>query len=229
MPNEAKTDDLSAAELAGYIDHTLLKPDATTAAVDRLCAEARQYEFAAVCVNSCHVARVAARLGESPVKICSVVGFPLGAMASSAKACEAKQAVADGAHEIDMVLNVGLLKSGDDPMVLADIRAVREAAPAPAELKVIIETCLLSDAEKKRACRLCRDAGADFVKTSTGFGGGGATTEDVALMREVVGPALGVKASGGIKDYTAAMAMIRAGANRLGVSAGIAIVGNAPR
>ena len=148
MPNEAKTDDLSAAELAGYIDHTLLKPDATTAAVDRLCAEARQYEFAAVCVNSCHVARVAARLGESPVKICSVVGFPLGAMASSAKACEAKQAVADGAHEIDMVLNVGLLKSGDDPMVLADIRAVREAAPAPAELKVIIETCLLSDAEK---------------------------------------------------------------------------------
>jgi deoxyribose-phosphate aldolase len=219
---------ISAAEMAKYIDHTLLKADATIDAVAKLCAEAIAYRFRAVCINSGHVAYVASKLQGAAVAVCTVVGFPLGAMQMQAKAFEAENAVAEGATEIDMVLNVGALKSGDRQTVEADIRAVRQAAASPIVLKVIIETCLLTDAEKVQACKIAKNAGADFVKTSTGFSSGGATLEDVALMREIVGRQMGVKASGGIKDWPAAAAMIRAGASRIGTSSGIAIVENAP-
>lgn len=219
---------LSAAEMAKYIDHTLLKPEATVDAVAKLCAEAVAYGFKAVCVNSGQVAYVAGKLQGAAVAVCSVVGFPLGAMQARAKAFEAQNAVAEGATEIDMVLNVGALKDGDRKTVEADIRAVRRAAASPIVLKVIIETCLLTAEEKVRACKIAKNAGADFVKTSTGFSSGGATLEDVALMRETVGRQTGVKASGGIKDWPTAAAMIRAGASRIGTSSGIAIVENAP-
>jgi deoxyribose-phosphate aldolase len=220
--------ELTAAQMAKYIDHTILKPDANTLAIDRLCAEADEHGFAAVCVNSCHVARAAELLEGSGVKVCSVVGFPLGAMHTKAKAYEASQAVADGADEIDMVLNVGLLKSGDLETSQADIEAVKRAC-GDAHLKVIIETCLLSDEEKVKACEIAKAAGADFVKTSTGFAGGGATVGDIALMRKTVGPDMGVKASGGVGDWDDAIAMIQAGATRIGASAGIAILGGSPK
>jgi deoxyribose-phosphate aldolase len=213
-------------KLSNYIDHTLLKPEAPVSSFDALCQEAIQYGFKAVCVNSCWVTYAADSLRDKGIAVCSVVGFPLGAMHSAAKAYEAERAVKDGATELDMVLNVGALKSGDIKSVEADIRAVRQVAAGPVVLKVIIETCLLSDAEKRQACEIVRGTGADFVKTSTGFAGGGAAVEDVKLMREVVGSDMGVKASGGIRDRSTAISMIEAGASRLGTSSGVAIVEN---
>lgn len=205
------------------IDHTILKADATTADVLRLCEEAKTYDFASVCVNACYAKTVADALEGSDVKTCCVVGFPLGAMTSAAKAFEAREAVKNGAQEIDMVIHVGALREGKDDYVEADIRAVVEAS-APAIVKVIIETCYLNEEEKKRACALALKAGAAFVKTSTGFGSGGATAEDVALMKACVGDAAKVKASGGIRTKADADKMVRAGAERIGASAGIAIV-----
>jgi deoxyribose-phosphate aldolase len=220
---------ITATEMAKYIDHTLLKPEATIDMLNTLCEEAISYGFKAVCINSAHVADVVRKLHGSGVDVCTVVGFPLGAMHMRAKAFEAENALADGAQELDMVINVGALKSGDLKTVEADIKAVRRAAASPAILKVIIETCLLTEAEKTKACEIVKNAGADFVKTSTGFSIGGATVKDVTLMRRIVGKDMGVKASGGIKDYATAVAMVKAGANRLGVSAGIAIVEGAPK
>ena len=217
------------ATLAGFIDHTILKPDATRADVARLCEEARQYGFASVCVNPVHVAFVADHLAGSPVRTCVVVGFPLGASGAAVKADETSHMVALGADEIDMVIDIGALKEGDVARVRADIAAVR-AACAGQTLKVIIETCLLTDAEKELACVIAKEEGADFVKTSTGFSTGGPTVEDIGLMRRVVGPDLGVKASGGIRNTETAFAMIEAGATRLGASASLAIIGaNAPK
>lgn len=216
---------LTRASLAKYMDHTLLKPEATAADIDRIVAEARQYGTASVCVNPYWVARVAAGLAGSGVKTCTVIGFPLGATSTASKVAETRDATAHGAQEIDMVINIGELKSGNDNAVRSDISAVANAAhEAGALLKVIIETCLLSDEEKRRACELSVAGGADFVKTSTGFSTGGATTADITLMRETVGPELGVKASGGIRTLEAAIAMIEAGATRLGVSAAVSIL-----
>jgi deoxyribose-phosphate aldolase len=228
MSRTSKNFSITATEMAKYIDHTLLKPEATIEAVAKLCAEAIAYGFKAVCVNSGHVAYAAGKLQGTSVAVCSVAGFPLGAMQTRVKVFEAESAVAEGAAEIDMVLNIGALKDGNRKTVEADIRAVRQAAASPIVLKVIIETCLLTAAEKVQACKIAENAGADFVKTSTGFSNGGATAEDVALMRETVGRQMGVKASGGIKDWAAAAAMIGAGASRIGTSSGIAIVENAP-
>lgn len=216
---------LTRASLAKYMDHTLLKPEATAADIDRIVAEARQYGTASVCVNPYWVARVAAGLAGSGVKTCTVIGFPLGATSTASKVAETRDATAHGAQEIDMVINIGELKAGNDDAVRSDISAVANAAhEAGALLKVIIETCLLSDEEKRRACKLSVAGGADFVKTSTGFSTGGATTADITLMRETVGPELGVKASGGIRTLEAAEAMIEAGATRLGVSAAVSIL-----
>lgn len=209
--------------IAKYIDHTVLGANATRDNIEKLCNEAREYRFASVCVNSCWVPLCAKLLKGSDVRICTVVGFPLGAMSTAAKAFEAKHAVAEGAREIDMVVNVGWLKNHDDELVQDDIAAVKEACNTSL-LKVIIETCLLTDEEKARACRLAKAAGADFVKTSTGFSTGGAKVEDIKLMRKTVGPVLGVKASGGIHSYQEAKAMIDAGATRIGASCGVAIV-----
>jgi deoxyribose-phosphate aldolase len=218
-------DKLTAAEIAAYIDHTLLKPEATPVQVDQLIAEAKQYRFAAVCVNACYVRRAALALAGSPVKVAAVAGFPLGATLTQAKVYEAEQCILDGAQEIDMVINVGALKAGDDALVLADIAGVTNAAHrSNAICKVIIEAALLTDEEKVRACLLAKAAGADFVKTSTGFGPGGATVADVALMRKTVGPEMGVKAAGGVRDLAQAKAMIAAGATRIGASAGVKIV-----
>ncbi|HEA69040.1 MAG TPA: deoxyribose-phosphate aldolase [Desulfobacterales bacterium] len=214
--------------MAKYIDHTLLKPDATFDGMDKLCEEAIKYRFKAVCVNSGSVAYVSGKLQGSGVDVCSVVGFPLGAMHTSAKAFEAKRAIEDGAQELDMVLNIGALKSGDLKTVDMDIRTVRRVSESPVVLKVIIETSLLTEEEKIRACEIAKKAGVNFVKTSTGFSGGGATIEDVVLMRSVVGPTMGVKASGGIKDFAMASAMIAAGANRIGTGAGVTIITTAP-
>ncbi len=213
-------------EIARYIDHTLLRPDATYDQIDKLCKEAMEYGFASVCVNPCQVKRSAGLLRGSSVKVCTVVGFPLGANVAELKALEARRAIREGAKEIDMVVNVGALKSGDDETVYHDIRSVVEAClDGGAICKVILETALLTNDEKTRACLAARRARADFVKTSTGFGPGGATAEDVALMSESVkGTRMGVKASGGIRSYEDAQQMIRAGATRLGVSAGVAIV-----
>lgn len=210
-------------ELNRYIDHTLLKADATPAQIQTLCAEALEYHFASVCVNTCYAPLCAPLLDSSDVALCCVVGFPLGAMLPAAKAAETRLAVAAGAQEIDMVINVGMAKAGDWDYVQNDIAAVVEAA-ASAHVKVILECCLLTDAEKERACAAAKAAGAAFVKTSTGFSTGGATIADVALMRRAVGPDMGVKAAGGIRTRQDALAMIEAGANRLGASAGIAIV-----
>lgn len=207
-------------------DHTILKADATRKDVKRVCDEAMAYSFCSVCVNSYYVPYVANLLHGSDVKICSVVGFPLGAMSTRAKALEAKIAVMDGADEIDMVINVGALKDRDYSVVLEDIKAVKEACGEHI-LKVIIETCLLTDDEKVKACELAKEAGADFVKTSTGFSSAGAKVEDVRLMRETVGPDMGVKASGGIHDKEFAKELVDAGANRLGTSATIEIVESA--
>ena len=215
---------IQPADLARYIDHTLLKPEASEAQVATLCDEAAAYHFWSVCVNSHWVGYCARRLEGTGVRTCSVVGFPLGAMDRRAKGFEAATAVAEGAAEIDMVMNVGALKSGAYQAVREDISAVRKACPPGIILKVILETCLLTDEEKVLACRMARDEGADFVKTSTGFSKSGATVDDIALMRRTVGPSLGVKASGGIRTYGDAMAMIQAGATRLGASAGIAIL-----
>ena len=209
--------------IAKYIDHTLLKADATEEEIEKLCREADENHFASVCVNSCWVKKASELLRDSSVKVCTVVGFPLGAMETASKAFEAEKAVENGADEVDMVINVGFLRSGMTDAVLEDIKEVRKATVGKI-LKVIIETCLLTDDEKKIACQLSVEAGADFVKTSTGFSTGGATVHDVALMRAAVGPDMGVKASGGIRDYETAKAMIEAGATRIGASAGIRIV-----
>ncbi|MBR5245268.1 MAG: deoxyribose-phosphate aldolase [Clostridia bacterium] len=210
--------------IASYIDHTLLKPDATGEQIDQLCAEAREYGFASVCVNPYYVARCVKNLKGTDVKVCTVVGFPLGATTAESKVFEALQAIASGAKEIDMVMNVCAMKSGHTKAIEQEIQALAAAVEGQAILKVIIETCLLTDEEKNQACRIARRSGADFVKTSTGFSTGGATVEDIALMRKAVGAKLGVKASGGIRDYATAKAMIEAGATRIGASAGVAIV-----
>ncbi len=207
---------------AKLFDHTILKADAGREAVRKVCDEAKEYGFMSVCVNGYYTAYAAEQLKESDVKVCTVVGFPLGQMSLKAKAAEAAIAVEDGADEIDMVSNVGALKDGLDDVVLSDIKAVKKACGSLV-LKVIIETCLLNEEEKIRACRLAKEAGADVVKTSTGFSTAGATAEDVALMRKTVGAGMGVKASGGIRDKETAMAMIEAGASRLGTSATVAI------
>ena len=209
--------------IASMIDHTLLKPEATPAQVERLCAEAAEYHFASVCVNPVYIPLAARLLKDTGVKVCCVVGFPLGAIAPEQKAAEAASCAAMGAEELDMVIHVGAAKAGDWALVQRDIEGVVKAA-ARHTVKVIIETCLLTDEEKVKACEAAKAAGAHFVKTSTGFSTGGATTHDIALMRKTVGPEMGVKASGGIRDYETAMAMIEAGANRIGASAGIAIV-----
>ena len=214
---------LKSEDIAKYIDHTLLASNATEDKVIQLCKEAIEHSFASVCVNSCWTALCRDLLKGTDVKVCTVVGFPLGAMKSESKAYEASVAIKDGADEIDMVINVGFLKDGKLDEVEKDIAAVREACKDTL-LKVIIETCLLSDEEKEIACRLAVNAKADFVKTSTGFSTGGATEADVALMRAVVKDALGVKASGGVRSYETAVAMISSGATRLGTSSGIAIV-----
>lgn len=206
-----------------YIDHTLLKQDSTQEQIDKLLAEAKTYDFASVCVNPTWVSHCAKALSGSDVKVCTVVGFPLGAMTSAAKAFETADAIKNGADEIDMVLNIGALKSGQLELVENDVRAVVEAADGKL-VKVIIEACLLTDAEKVTACELSVKAGADFVKTSTGFSTGGATVSDVALMRQTVGPNVGVKAAGGARSLADAKAFIEAGATRIGTSAGIAII-----
>ncbi|WP_139902458.1 deoxyribose-phosphate aldolase [Clostridium thermarum] len=210
--------------LAKYIDHTILKPEATEEAVIKLCKEAKEYGFASVCVNPYYASLAAKELMDSDVKVCVVVGFPLGANTKEVKAFETNQAIEHGAEEIDMVINIGALKDKKYDVVKADIEAVVNAANKRAKVKVIIETCLLTDEEKVQVCAIAKTAGADFVKTSTGFSSGGATAADVALMRKTVGQDMGVKASGGIRDYKTAMEMINAGANRLGLSAGIAVV-----
>ena len=207
-------------------DHTILKADATQAAVAKICKEAKEYGFMSVCVNTYYTAFVAEQLKDSDVKVCTVVGFPLGQMSTKAKALETQCAVEDGADEIDMVLNVAALKDGKYDVVLEDIKAVK-AACGDALLKVILETCLLTKEEIVKACELSVEAGADFVKTSTGCSTGGATAEDIALMRKTVGPDIGVKASGGVRDSKGAIAMVEAGANRIGASATIAILSGA--
>ncbi|NLG27260.1 MAG: deoxyribose-phosphate aldolase [Chloroflexi bacterium] len=219
---------LTAEGLAALIDHTLLKPDATPEAIDRLCAEARAHRFASVCVNSRYVARCAAALGQTGVPVCAVVGFPLGACLTEVKVYEAERCLALGAREIDMVLAVGALKAGDYAAVRDDIAEVVAACHrAGAHCKVILETALLTEEEKVVACLLCLDAGADFVKTSTGFSSAGATVADVRLMRAVVGADAGVKAAGGIRTYADALAMVTAGANRIGASASVKIFAEA--
>jgi deoxyribose-phosphate aldolase len=212
-------------DLAGMIDHTLLKPDATADQIAQLCYEARKYKFASVCVNPTHVRLCAELLQGTQVKVCTVIGFPLGASAPEVKAFEAQTAIKDGATEIDMVINIGALKAGDLTLVARDIHeVVKVGYAAGAIVKVIIETALLNEEEKITACLLSKEAGADFVKTSTGFSGGGATVEDVKLMRRVVGPGMGVKASGGVRDFADAQSMVKAGATRIGASAGVKIV-----
>ncbi|AZR74791.1 deoxyribose-phosphate aldolase [Anoxybacter fermentans] len=206
------------------IDHTLLKPNATEDDIRKLCEEAKKYGFASVCVNPAYVALASKLLRGTGVKVCTVVGFPLGATTTTTKVIETRDAIANGATEIDMVINVGALKSGNNALVKRDIEEVVEAARGRAIVKVILETSLLTDEEKVRACLLSKYAGAHFVKTATGFGPGGATVEDVALMRKTVGNEMGVKASGGIRDLKTARAMIDAGATRIGASASVAIV-----
>lgn len=209
-------------ELARYIDHTLLKAFATPAQIEALCAEAKQYNFASVCVNPTNIELCAKLLKDTDVKVCTVIGFPLGANTKETKAFETKDAIAKGAQEVDMVINIGALKQGLEDVVYEDIKAVVDAANGTL-VKVIIETCYLTDEEKKIVCGLCKKAGADFVKTSTGFGTNGATPEDVALMKEAFGGGL-VKAAGNVRCYDDAIKMIEAGANRLGASAGVAIM-----
>ena len=209
--------------LARYIDHTLLKPEASLKEIEQLCAEARDHNFYAVCVNGSWVTQARHFLDGSHVKVATVVGFPLGATDSDTKRYETEAAIDNGAQEFDVVINIGRLKDGDDEYVLRELRDVVEAADER-PVKVIIETCLLTSAEKIRACRIVLDAGAQFVKTSTGFSTGGATVADVKLLREIVGEKFGVKAAGGIREKQTALAMIEAGANRLGTSAGVAMV-----
>jgi deoxyribose-phosphate aldolase len=211
-------------DVAGIIDHTALKADTSKESIRVLCEEARANKFKAVCVNPTHVRYCSELLKDTEVKVATVIGFPLGANTPQTKAFETKDAIAMGAHEVDMVINIGALKDGDLDLVKADIEAVVVAADNKALVKVIIETALLTDDEKTKACQLAMEAGADYVKTSTGFSTGGATLEDVRLMRSVVGDKLGVKASGGVKDYKTAVAMMEAGATRIGTSSGVEIV-----
>ncbi|AZU61116.1 deoxyribose-phosphate aldolase [Neobacillus mesonae] len=210
--------------IAGMIDHTLLKADATKEQIVKLVKEAKEYSFASVCINPTWVKTAAELLADAPeVKVCTVIGFPLGATTPETKAFETKNAIENGATEVDMVINIGALKDKQDDLVEDDIRSVVEAAKGKALVKVIIETCLLTDEEKIRACELSVKAGADFVKTSTGFSTGGATASDISLMRKTVGPEIGVKASGGVRSREDALAMIEAGATRIGASSGVAI------
>ena len=213
-------------KLNKYIDHTILKPETTQEHVEKILSEAKEYDFASVCVNPTWVSLAAESLKDSDVKVCTVIGFPLGANTSAVKAFETEDAIANGADEIDMVINVGALKAGNDALVLDDIKAVVDAS-GDKLVKVIIEACLLTDDEKVRACQLSKEAGADYVKTSTGFSTGGATVADVALMRKTVGPDMGVKASGGARSYEDAIAFIEAGASRIGASSGVAIMNGA--
>jgi len=210
--------------LAEMIDHTLLKADATKAEIQKLAEEAKEYSFASVCVNPTWVKTAAEILKDTPVKVCTVIGFPLGATTTEVKAFEVSNAIENGATEVDMVINIGALKDKQYDKVEKDIKAVVEAAKGKALTKVIIETCLLTNEEKEIACQLSVKAGADFVKTSTGFSTGGATVEDIALMRKVVGPTIGVKASGGVRSLEDAENMVNAGATRIGASSGVAIV-----
>ncbi|CDQ39612.1 deoxyribose-phosphate aldolase [Virgibacillus salexigens] len=210
--------------LAKYIDHTQLKPETTKDKITQIVNEAKEHEFASVCVNPYWVPYCYEELKDTSVKVCTVIGFPLGATSTEVKVAETKQAIKDGATEVDMVINVGALKSGDDAAVKSDMEQVVNAASGKALSKVIIETSLLSNDEKIRACKLAKASGADFVKTSTGFSGGGATVEDIRLMRETVGPDMGVKASGGVRDLETTKAMIEAGATRIGASAGVSIL-----
>jgi len=213
------------ATLARYIDHTLLKPEATPEQIAKLCAEAREYGFAAVCVNPCYVRQCAELLRGTPVQVSSTIGFPLGATLPEVKAYETELAIRDGATEVDMVINIGALKSGNDALVQRDIEAVVQVAHRHHVLtKVIIEAALLTDEEKVKVCMLAKAAQADFVKTSTGFGPGGATLHDVELMRHTVGQDMGVKAAGGIRDYETALKMIAAGATRIGTSSSVKIM-----
>lgn len=213
-------------KLNKYIDHTILKPETTQEQVEKILAEAKEYDFASVCVNPTWVALAAESLKYSDVKVCTVIGFPLGANTPAVKAFETKDAISNGADEIDMVINIGALKTGNYDLVLEDIKAV-VAASGDKLVKVIIEACLLTDDEKVKACQLSQEAGADYVKTSTGFSTGGATVADVALMRKTVGPDMGVKASGGARSYEDAIAFIEAGASRIGASSGVAIMNGA--
>lgn len=215
---------MTTAQLAKMIDHTLLRADATQSEINQLTEEAKQYQFASVCVNPGWVSYAAEQLQGSGVDICTVIGFPLGASTSETKAFETTDAIAKGATEVDMVINISALKDGKDDYVEQDIRAVVEAAAGKALVKVIIETCLLTDEEKVRACQAAVRAGADFVKTSTGFSTGGATPEDIALMRRTVGPDMGVKASGGVRSLEDMQKMIEAGATRIGASSGVKIM-----
>lgn len=210
--------------MAKYIDHTILNADATEKDIQRICIEAKEYNFKTVCINPGWVDYAAHLLKGTDVGITTVIGFPLGANTSEIKAAEAKQAVEKGVSDVDMVINIGALKNEDYPTVLNDIKAVVDAVDGKAIVKVIIETSLLNKTEKIRVCELAKQAGADFVKTSTGFSTGGATLDDVKLMRATVGPKMGVKASGGVRSYEDAIAMIEAGATRIGASSGIAIV-----
>ena len=212
------------AQIAKFIDHTLLKPQATLEDIRKVCEEAKAYDTASVCVNPSYIKFVAEQLADSDVTPCCVIGFPLGATTPNTKAFEAAEAVANGAREVDMVINIGAAKSGNWALVERDIAAVVNAVEGEAAVKVIIECCLLTDEEKVKACEAAKRVGADFVKTSTGFSTGGATIEDVRLMRKTVGPDMGVKASGGVRSYTDAVAMIAAGASRLGASSGKTIV-----
>lgn len=215
---------ISPAELARYIDHTLLKPGAVKSQFEQLCSEAIKFNFYSVCVNSGWVEFVAKRLRGTGIKVCSVIGFPLGEMETRSKAFEARNAIENGANELDMVINIGALKSRNLKLVEEDIRAIKRASRSNTVLKVIIETSLLTEEEKVLACEIAKKAEADFVKTSTGFSTSGATVADIALMRRVVGPNMGVKASGGITDYNKAVALIQAGANRLGCGSSIAVI-----
>lgn len=214
---------MTKEEVAGMIDHTILGAEVTKEAVKEKCREAKEYNFASVCANPDQVALMAEELADSPVKVCTVIGFPLGVNATATKIAEAELAAAEGADELDMVIKVGALKEGDYELVKNDIKAVVEAA-GDKVVKVIIETCYLTDQQKVKACELAKAAGADFVKTSTGFGSGGATVEDIALMRKTVGEKMGVKASGGIHSLAEAEAMIEAGATRIGASSGVQII-----
>ncbi|KQU59538.1 deoxyribose-phosphate aldolase [Rossellomorea marisflavi] len=213
-----------AQQIANMIDHTLLKPESTKEQVEILCQEAKEYTFASVCVNPTWVSYAHELLEGTQVKVCTVIGFPLGASTPEVKAFETKDAIANGATEVDMVINIGALKSGDDALVKRDMEAVVAASKGKALSKVIIETCLLTDEEKVKACKLAVEAGADYVKTSTGFSTGGATVADITLMRETVGPDIGVKASGGVRSLEDAQNMIEAGATRLGASSGVKIM-----
>lgn len=210
-------------DIAKIIDHTILKPEASVKAVEKICKEALEHKFASVCINPCHVALCSKLLKDSSVKVCTVIGFPLGATTKEVKVFETKNAIDNGAEEVDMVINIGALKDKNYDYVKEDIKAVVEAARGKALSKVIIETCLLTDDEKIIACKLSKEAGADFVKTSTGFSTGGATKDDVKLMRDTVGLDMGVKASGGVRSTEDALNVIEAGASRIGASASISI------